>query len=1281
MTEVLNIHHEAIEDFYDIAQEIGSGQFAVVKKLSEKASGKEFAAKFMKKKRAKSLRLGMTSEQILREANVLRSINHKGIIYLHDIFETKLEFILVLELLSGGELFEFLSEQEYLTEDEAVGFLKQVIEAIEYLHQRSIVHLDIKPENIVLKSEGSTQIKLIDFGLARELAKGEMVREIMGTPEFVAPEIIAFEPVGTETDMWAIGVLTYIMLSGASPFLGDSDTETFNNISHVDYEFDDEYFKDLSSSSKEFISDLLLKNPRDRMSAEECLKHEWLQEQDDNVDSLATSKSEASRSEAKTRRSTLIKTEAFKKFTARARWQKSVNKLIAISRFALLSKKNGPLNKGVLLQPTESDTSSDTENNNESQSIPLDRLEDSDRESTAESTNDDESECFTDSPRTADEKSEEIAITTENGSENERKRLQDKENKLNNDEEKELINKITTPESKDYPKSKSSEEISDSLKDEKVLDQNQSEIRKEQKKPDRQEKPVLPVAKPVQPVSKSLVKEKADRQEEKPVLPVAKPVQPVSKSSVKEKPDLQLKKPDLPEHVQPVSKSSDVKTDAKQSATQLKVTTERRRFYENTGDVMQKSSQIKSKINDIRNERKQEDAKSKSKFLFHDKNKEDKAAKKLEPTKMKSGKFESLLSKFSKPHAASQEDSKKKKYAKEARRLTSGSVKNNRIKNEFEFEEPRTRRKSDQMGSRINWQAIRGGTDERLKTAESLKTSQQTKRSDGLARSSEYRRETTGKAEGLTRITTSDDKTKLKSTTLEKPSAIEKTLTTSVIKTEIPKSTSSKSFDNGALRNQQDDASVWVRRATTSLIEERSKGFRSNRRGVLGLSHTSAKAEVMKWEQRQNNEVDSSPRRPRSSPLKPMTDRPLVREWQKTSTSVHNTTVTVNTKDTRKVPSVELGTAVKDKEHTLLVQTSPPPISESQSEVFKKRKDSGTNVKTEERKVNHSETHGNEKPLVENAGKYRNVVENPQNESRKTENKSSKHKKDKERSEIKTEIQSGNTSAFPEFDLTFQKIVPVENDAELPVEDDDFIWVMTSETNPNLELLVSPTKKSKSHSKVSRRRSTKSSEADTEPSVRENSGGRRRSTKSSEADTEPSAHVDSGRGRRSTKSSEADTGPSVTVDSGRRRRSTKSSEADTEPSVRENSDGRRRSIKSSEADTEPSVTVDSGRRRRSTKSNEADTEPSVLENSGGRRRSAKSFEVENETAVFESSSSTRNKNTSVVEVVPTVRLASGNTKLIDDASSDTPLQVKTIPMTSGVTTVNFEINTGKFKLK
>lgn len=326
MTDSLVFRKDKVEDFYDIGDEIGRGQFAVVKKCVEKSTNTEFAAKFVKKKRSLSSRRGATAEQIAYEAELLRKVQHDGVIYLHDAFERTAEFTLVLELLSGGELFEFLIEQDYLTENEAMSFIQQVVEAVDYIHNHHIVHLDIKPENIVLNNKKEKKVKLIDFGLARIIPPGDVVKAIIGTPEFVAPEVISYEPVGTPTDMWAIGVLTYILLSsGASPFLGEDPNETFVNIQNVEYRFDEKYFADISPQAKDFISSLLIKNSSDRLSARDCLTHPWLK-----TDLEVATK----------RKSTLIKTDTFKAFLARTQWKKSLKKVIAINRLAVLGKRS-----------------------------------------------------------------------------------------------------------------------------------------------------------------------------------------------------------------------------------------------------------------------------------------------------------------------------------------------------------------------------------------------------------------------------------------------------------------------------------------------------------------------------------------------------------------------------------------------------------------------------------------------------------------------------------------------------------------------------------------------------------------------------------------------------------------------------------------------------------------------------------------------------------------------------------------------------------------------------
>ncbi|XP_029309791.1 LOW QUALITY PROTEIN: death-associated protein kinase 3 [Cottoperca gobio] len=269
---------EDVEVYYEMEEELGSGQFAIVRKCKEKSTSIEYAAKFIKKRRLSSSRRGVSREEIEREVNILREIQHSNIITLHDIFENKTDVILILELVSGGELFDFLAEKESLTEEEATQFLKQILDGVQYLHSKRIAHFDLKPENIMLldKNVPNPRIKLIDFGIAHQIKAGNEFKNIFGTPEFVAPEIVNYEPLGLEADMWSIGVITYILLSGASPFLGETKQETLTNISAVNYDFDEEYFSNTSELAKDFIRRLLVKDPKKRMTINDSLQHPWI---------------------------------------------------------------------------------------------------------------------------------------------------------------------------------------------------------------------------------------------------------------------------------------------------------------------------------------------------------------------------------------------------------------------------------------------------------------------------------------------------------------------------------------------------------------------------------------------------------------------------------------------------------------------------------------------------------------------------------------------------------------------------------------------------------------------------------------------------------------------------------------------------------------------------------------------------------------------------------------------------------------------------------------------
>uniref|UniRef100_A0A8B9KM15 non-specific serine/threonine protein kinase n=1 Tax=Astyanax mexicanus TaxID=7994 RepID=A0A8B9KM15_ASTMX len=269
---------QKVEDFYEIGEELGNGQFAIVKRCKEKSTGVEYAAKFIKKRQSRASRRGVRREEIEREVNILQHLQHPNIISLHDVYENRTDVVLILELVSGGELFDFLAQKESLSEEEATEFIKQILDGVQYLHSKRISHFDLKPENIMLLDNNVPlpRIKLIDFGLAHKIEDGVEFKNIFGTPEFVAPEIVNYEPLGLEADMWSIGVITYILLSGASPFLGESKQETMANISGMNYEFDEEFFGSTSELAKNFIRQLLTKDTRKRLTIEGALNHPWI---------------------------------------------------------------------------------------------------------------------------------------------------------------------------------------------------------------------------------------------------------------------------------------------------------------------------------------------------------------------------------------------------------------------------------------------------------------------------------------------------------------------------------------------------------------------------------------------------------------------------------------------------------------------------------------------------------------------------------------------------------------------------------------------------------------------------------------------------------------------------------------------------------------------------------------------------------------------------------------------------------------------------------------------
>ncbi|XP_017891279.1 death-associated protein kinase 3-like isoform X2 [Ceratina calcarata] len=212
-----------------------------------------------------------------REVEIMRRLQHPRLIQLYDAIDTGKQIYVILELIEGGELFERVIDDDFvLTERSCAVFMRQICEGIEFVHRQHILHLDLKPENILCLTKEGNRIKIIDFGLAREYDPKKKLQVLFGTPEFVAPEVVNFDQIGYGTDMWSIGVICYVLLSGLSPFMGDTDIETMANVTIAKYDFDHDAFAEISEDAKDFIQCLLVKDKDKRMSASQCKEHRWL---------------------------------------------------------------------------------------------------------------------------------------------------------------------------------------------------------------------------------------------------------------------------------------------------------------------------------------------------------------------------------------------------------------------------------------------------------------------------------------------------------------------------------------------------------------------------------------------------------------------------------------------------------------------------------------------------------------------------------------------------------------------------------------------------------------------------------------------------------------------------------------------------------------------------------------------------------------------------------------------------------------------------------------------
>ncbi|KAM9308234.1 serine/threonine-protein kinase DCLK3 [Gastrophryne carolinensis] len=266
-------HYLDIEKTYEIGRTIGDGNFAVVKECRLRTTSQEYAMKIIDK-----TKLIGKEDIVQNEVRIIKMLSHPNIVKLIDDFETENEIYLILEYIKGGDLFDVISQSIKFTEHNAALMLTDLCQALVYIHSKKIAHRDLKPENLLVQQnpDGSASLKLADFGLAVHVT--EPIFTVCGTPTYVAPEILSEKGYGLEVDMWATGVILYILLCGFPPFRSPerNHEELFQIIQHGEYEFLSPYWDKVSDEAKDLISRLLVVSPGKRFTAQCVLQHSWV---------------------------------------------------------------------------------------------------------------------------------------------------------------------------------------------------------------------------------------------------------------------------------------------------------------------------------------------------------------------------------------------------------------------------------------------------------------------------------------------------------------------------------------------------------------------------------------------------------------------------------------------------------------------------------------------------------------------------------------------------------------------------------------------------------------------------------------------------------------------------------------------------------------------------------------------------------------------------------------------------------------------------------------------
>jgi calcium-dependent protein kinase len=275
-SNVLGGDGENVTDYYELGVTLGKGQFGTTKLATEIASGRKFACKSIAKRK---LTCKEDVEDVRREVQIMHHLaGHENIVQMKHAYEDKTHVHLIMEVCTGGELFDRIVARGYYSESDASKVVRTMVQVVSHCHSMGVMHRDLKPENFLLSAPGDDAVlKCTDFGLSVFFSDGQRYSDIVGSAFYVAPEVLRRSYV-PQVDIWSCGIILYILLSGVPPFWGETENQIFDAIRKSELEFKDDPWPLISESAKDCVRRMLEKNPRKRATAKEILRHEWLKE-------------------------------------------------------------------------------------------------------------------------------------------------------------------------------------------------------------------------------------------------------------------------------------------------------------------------------------------------------------------------------------------------------------------------------------------------------------------------------------------------------------------------------------------------------------------------------------------------------------------------------------------------------------------------------------------------------------------------------------------------------------------------------------------------------------------------------------------------------------------------------------------------------------------------------------------------------------------------------------------------------------------------------------------